>query len=237
MKTNRFFFAIAAVLVSTGVYAQTVDEIIDKHVAALGGMDKINAVNNITTERSLAVNGMEIPSKTIIVVGKSLRTESTVMGNSMVQVLDGGKGWMVRPTMMGGTGEPEDMPADVFKQTEGQLDPFGALVNYKEKGTKAELVGKEKVDKKDAYHLKVTTKDGQVIDEYLDATTYLLSKIKMTANGQDVEIGFSDYKEVSGVKFPNTMDMTSQMGALTFITSKVVVNGKVDDAVFKRPMK
>ena len=237
MKTNKLFVAVAAVLLSTGAYAQTVDEIVDKHVAALGGLDKIKAVTNITTERSLAVNGMEIPSKTILVVGKSIRTESTVMGNSMVQVYEGGKGWMVMPAMMGGTGEPQDMPADQLKQTASQLDPFGALVNYKKKGNKVELVGKEKSDKKDVYHLKVTTKDGQALDEYLDATTFLVSKVKTTANGQDIEIGFSDYKDVDGVKYPNTMDMTSQMGALTLITGKVVVNGKVDDAIFKRPMK
>ena len=237
MKTNKLVVAVIAVLLSSGAYAQTVDEIVDKHVAALGGLEKLNAVTNITTERSLAVNGMEIPSKTILVVGKSIRTESTVMGNSMLQVYDGGKGWMVMPTMMGGTGEPQDMPADQLKQTVSQLDPFGALVNYKEKGNKVELVGKEKSDKKDVYHLKVMTKEGQALEEYLDATTFLVSKVKTTANGQDIEIGFSDYKEVDGVKFPNTMDMTSQMGPLTFITNKVIVNSKIDEAVFKKPMK
>ncbi len=183
MKTNRILVAVVAALISANSFGQTVDEIVDKHVAAIGGLDKIKAVNNVVTERSLSVQGMEIPSKTTIVVGKSMRSESTVMGNSMVQVVDGATGWMIRPTMMGGTGEPEDMPADQVKQQVGQLDPFGGLVNYKEKGNKVELVGKEKVDKKDVYHIKLTTKDGQAMDEYLDATTYLLTKVKATMNG------------------------------------------------------
>lgn len=229
---------MAAALVSVASYAQTVDEIVDKHVAALGGIDKIKAVNTVVTDRSLAVQGMEIPNKTTLVVGKSVRNESTVMGNTMVQVVDNGQGWMIRPTMMGGTGEPEDMPADQLKQQLSSLDPFGGLVNYKEKGNKVELVGKETLDKKDVFHLKLTTPDGQVIDEYVDANSYLVSKVKVSMNGQDGEIELSDYKEVQGVKFPNIMEISNaQMGTMSFITNKILVNQPVDPAVFKKPGK
>jgi uncharacterized protein YgiM (DUF1202 family) len=233
MKTNKLFVAILAALVSVTSYGQTVEEIIDKHVAALGGLDKINAVTTLITERSLAMNGMEIPIKTVLVVGKSVRSESTVMGNVMVQVVDDSKGWM-----MGGTGEAEDMPADQLKQQISSLDPFGGLVNYKEKGNTVELVGKEQLDRKEVYHLKVTSKDGQIIDEFVDAGTYLVSKVKVNMNGQDGEINLSDYKDVEGLKFPNSMDITNpQMGVLTFITNKITVNSKVDDSIFKRPVK
>ncbi|MVM37296.1 outer membrane lipoprotein-sorting protein [Spirosoma sp. HMF3257] len=240
MKTNSFLALTVATLVSVGAYAQTVDEIVDKHVAAMGGLDKLKGITSLVTERSLSVQGMEIPSKTTVVVGKSLRTESSVMGNSMIQVVDnaGSTGWMLRPAMMQGTGEPEDMPADQIKQQKSQLDPFGPLVNYKDKGNKVELVGKEKVDGKDNYHLKVTSADGVVVDEYLDATTYLVSKVKATMNGQEGEIGFSDYKSVEGIPFANTMEIANpQMGTLTMVTTKITVNPKVDDTVFKKPAK
>jgi hypothetical protein len=238
MKTNKLILAFAATLISAGTFAQTVDEIVDKHVAALGGLDKIKSINTLVVERSLAVQGMEIPNKTILVVGKSFRNESTVMGNSMVQVVDDSKGWMIRPTMMGGTGEPEDMPADVVKQQLSSLDPFGGLVNYKEKGNKVELVGKEQIDKKDVFHLKMTTAEGQTMDEYVDANTYLITKIKTSMNGQEGEIDLSDYKEVDGVKFPNTMDVSNaQMGTMLFITNKIAVNPPVDQAIFKKPVK
>jgi hypothetical protein len=237
MKTNKLLVATLAAFISISSYAQTVDEIVDKHIAAMGGADKLKGVSTIVIERTLAVQNMEIPNKTTVVVGKALRTESSVMGNSMVQVVEGATGWMIRPAMMGGTGDPEDMPAEMVKQQAGQLDPFGELYNYKDKGNKVELVGKEKVEKDDAYHLKVTTKDGQVMEQYIDANTFMLTKLKTTINGQDGEIMFSDYKEVEGIKMANTMDMTSQMGALTFITNKVTVNAKVDEAIFKKPTK
>jgi hypothetical protein len=238
MKTNKFLAATLAVFISAGAYAQTVDEIVDKHVAALGGMDKLNGVKTVVTDRSIAVQGMEFPSVTTILVGKAMRSESTIMGNAMIQAVDGTTGWMVRPAMMQGTGEPEEMDAATLKQSMNQLNPFGALVNYKTNGTKVELVGKEQVDKKDVYHLKVTTKEGQLVDEYLDAATYLVSKVKTSANGQESEILLSDYKEVSGVKFPNSMEIVGgQMGSISFITNKVTVNGPVDEAIFKKPAK
>lgn len=237
MKTNKLVVATFAALVSISSYAQTVDEIVDKHIAAIGGLDKIKGVNTLVIERTLSVQNMEIPSKTTMMVGKALRTESSVMGNSMVQVVDGTTGWMIRPAMMGGTGDPEDMPAEMVKQQVGQLDPFGPLVNYKEKGNKVELVGKEKVEKDDAYHLKITTKDGQTMDEFIDAKTYMLTKLKTSMQGQEGEITFSDYKDVDGIKMANTMDITGAMGSVTMITNKVSVNSKVDDAIFKKPTK
>lgn len=235
MKTNKLFATAVAAFISISSFAQTVDEIVDKHIAALGGADKLKSVNTIVAERSLSVQGMDIPTVSTLVVNKAVRSESTVMGNSMVQAYDGTTAWMIRPTMMGGTGEPENMPADQLKQLKGQLDPFGPLFNYKEKGNKVELVGKEKVDKKDTYHLKVTTAGGDVSDQYIDATTYLLTKTKASANGQDVEISFSDYKDVDGVKIAYAMDISNQMGNLAFLTSKIKINGPVDEKVFKKP--
>ena len=238
MKTNQILAAAVALLVSVSASAQTVDEIVDKHVAALGGADKLKGVTSLITERSLSVRGMDIPTVSTLVVGKSMRSESTIMGNAMVQVVDGTTGWSIKPAMMGGTGEPEDMTGDELKAMGGQLDPFGALVNYKEKGNTVELVGKEKVDGKDVYHLKVTTKAGMAVDEFLDATTYLVSKVKTSVGGMDNEISFSDYKEVDGLKFANTMEMENpQAGPMVFTVTKMQVNPKIDDSVFKKPAK
>jgi len=236
MLSNKLTVTALATFLSLGAFAQTVDELVDKHIAALGGKDKLAGVKTIITERSLSINGMDIPSKTTVLVGKALRQESSVMGNSMVQVVDGSTGWMIRPAMMGGSGDPEDMPAEMVKQQLGELDPFGPLVGYKEKGNQVELVGKEKVDGKDGYHLKVTTKEGIVLDEYLDAATYLVSKVKRPGvGGQTAEILFSNYKDVEGIKFPYTLEVAGgQMGKITFNTDRVKLNTPVDQKVFQK---
>ena len=238
MKINTLLAATLAVFVSFGAYAQTVDEIVDKHVTALGGMDKLNAVKTVVTNQTVSTRQGDAPILTTIVVGKAMRSEITIMGNAMLRVVDGTTGWILIPTMMKGSGEPEAMPADQLKQSMNQLNPFGWLVNYKDKGTKVELVGKEQIDKKDVYRLKITTKEGQLVDQYIDATTYLVSKVKVSMSGQDSEILFSDYKEVNGVKFPNTVEIIGgQMGTMTMLTNKITVNSPINEAIFKKPAK
>ncbi len=236
MKMKLFCLLAIATLSFTYVQAQTVDEIVAKHVEAMGGAEKLKTVNSISTERVIAVQGMEIPSKSVIIVGKSMRSESSVMGTSMVQVVQGEKGWKIMPTVMGGTGEPEDMPAEEIKPLLGQLDPFGALYNYQEKGNKVELVGKEKVEKKDMFHFKITA-NGVVMDEYLDASTYLVYKVTTNVGGQEGELVFSDYEAIDGIKMANTIDITSPMGAFTMVTNKTVINGPVDEKIFAKPAK
>ncbi|HOY18074.1 MAG TPA: hypothetical protein PLC89_12285 [Haliscomenobacter sp.] len=237
MRMKFLWLLAVATFFTTIVSAQTVDEIVAKHVAAMGGADKLKTVNTMISERVIAVQGMEIPSKSVIVVGKSMRSESSVMGTSMVQVVHGDKGWKIMPTMMGGTGEPEDMSADELKPLFGQLDPFGVLYNYQEKGHKVELVGTEKVDKKDMFHLKITTKEGVAMDEYLDASTYLVYKVVSNVGGQEGELVFSDYEVIEGIKMANTIDITSPMGAFTMITNKTIINGAVDEQIFAKPAK
>lgn len=237
MKIKLLYLLAIATLSVAYLKGQTIDEIVTKHVEAMGGAEKLKTVNTIVTERVIAVQGMEIPSKSVIVVGKSLRSESTVMGNAMVQVLHGEKGWKIMPSMLGGSGEPEDMSAEEIKPLFGQLDPFGALYNYQEKGNKLELLGKEKVEKKDMFHFKITTKEGVTMDEYLDASTYLVYKVTSNIAGQEGELVFSGYEVIDGIKMANTIDITGPMGAFTMVTNKTVINGPVDEQIFKKPAK
>lgn len=237
MKRIQWLAASVAVLVSLSSYGQTVDEIMAKHVEALGGAEKLKSVKSLVTERSISVQGMELPNTTTILVGKGMRNETSVMGNSMIQAVEGDKGWWIRPAMMGGTGEPEDMPAEMVKTSATQMNPFATVIDYKSNGDKVELVGKEQLDKKDVYHLKVTTKDGKVSDQYIDANTYMVTKVKSKGEEGESEVLFSDYKTVDGIKFPHTMDMTNPQMSMSMTTSKIVVNGPVDESIFKRPAK
>lgn len=242
MYKLRMWAAVAAIALTVNVQAQSVDEIVNKHIEARGGAEKLKGIKTLVLENSMTMQGMEIPMKQMIATGRGLRMEISVMGNDMITAIDGDKGWAIRPAMMGGTGEPEDLPADQIKSSSSQLDPGGPLFNYKDKGTKVELVGKEPVDKKENYHLKVTTKEGTAVDYFIDANTYLVTKQVASLNmqGQDVrqEMTFSDYKDVSGIKFPHTMETASPMGGdMTVTTNKITVNGPLDEKIFVKPTK
>ena len=244
MKKSFLLAAAGSLLLTLTAQAQTADDIVNNYINARGGADKIKAIKTLVTENSLSVQGMDIPMKQTISAGKGYRMEMSVMGNDMVQVINENGGWAIRPTMMGGTGEAEDMPLEEMKGMSAQLDPGGPLFNYKEKNEKLTLVGKEKLSGKDVYHLRTTAgaDTTNTTDYYLDATSGLLSKqvISRKVQGQDikVETSYSDYKDVNGVKFAHTIETENPMsGPLTITTSKVTVNGPVDDKVFQKPGK
>ena len=61
-----------------------------------------------------------------------------------------------------GSDEPKELVAEDLKDIEEQADIDGPLVDYKTKGNIIEFVGKEAVEGKEAYHLKLTLKNGNI---------------------------------------------------------------------------
>ncbi len=55
-----FGFVILALVCVQFVQAQTVEDVISKHVAALGGKNNLSKINNVVMEGSLSIQGTEI---------------------------------------------------------------------------------------------------------------------------------------------------------------------------------
>lgn len=243
MKMTKFIASAFIVLASSAAsFAQTADEVVAKHIEAMGGAEKWKAIKSLQMNNKFSVQGMDIESKTTIVAGKSLRTDVSVMGQDIITAVDGETGWMQRPAMMGGTGEPEDMPGALIKETLKQTNLGGSLLNYKEKGSTIELVGKEKLDGADVYHLKMTEKNGEITNLFVSASTYytLKSAGKRNVQGQDIdaEVNFSNFKQIDGLTFPFTMETPSPMGGtMTIETDSIKLNPTIDEAIFKKPGK
>lgn len=233
---------VAGMLVSTLAFAQTTEEILVKHEAAMGGLDKWAAVKTAVVKNKFSVQGMDIESKTSLVIGKSFRTEVEVMGNKIITAIDGDKGWMNRPAMMGGTGEPEDMPSEQVKMADSQKTLGSILTNAKKDGYKIELVSKEKLDGADVYLLTVTKPSGEDSKVYVSAATNFVVKTqaKVQANGQEIdsEVSFSNYKMVNGLAFPYTIETANPMGGMmTVETVSVEINPAIDPVIFAKPSK
>lgn len=177
MKLIKGSIALAILfLTSSGIFAQTTDEIIAKHQAAMGSPEKWASVKSMVMLNKFNVQGMDIVSKTSIMVGKSFRTEIEVMGNKIITVVDGEAGWMNRPAMMGGTGEPEDLPREQVKATISQKNIGSSLLIAKNEGSKIDLVSKEKLDGAEVYLLKITKKMERNLRYLFHRPRVLLSK-------------------------------------------------------------
>jgi len=168
-----------------------------------------------------------------------MRMEFTLQGMTGVQAYDGKTAWAVMPFM--GKKDPEAMPAEQAQQLDEQADIDGPLVDYKEKGNKVELAGKEQVEGADAYKLKVTLKNGQTRTIYLDAETGLEVKIeaKRTMRGSEVdgESFLSDYKEVNGLMMAFTMENGAKGQSMRqkMVIDSVETNVNLPDSLFAMP--
>jgi outer membrane lipoprotein-sorting protein len=121
-------------------------------------------------------------------------------------------------------------------------DVDGPLIDSAAKGNTITLVGKETIDGGvEAWRLRITRKNGDSRDLYLDAKTYLQVLAVSTRNtgGQSLEIRskIGDYKNVDGVMLPHSFEATAsgvpQTQALEF--SKIQLNVPIDDSRFAMP--
>lgn len=219
--------------------AQTADEIINKNIAAIGGADKIAAVKTVQYNQGMSIMGMDMTGKVTAVVGQSSRTDMSVMGQQITQVVDGDKGWSINP-MTGGAGA-QALPDDQVKMQKGNTYVVGTdLVTARNQKYPIELVGKEKMNDKDVFNLKVTRPEG-VANYFVDATTYQLTGMKATINAQgqtgDVKMQYGTYKTIDGLTIPSTVELNSPAmpGAVTMTLSNIVFNAKVDPSIFAMP--
>jgi hypothetical protein len=241
--TKMIASALIVIASSTATFAQTVDEIVAKHIEAMGGAEKWKALNAIEMNMKTSVQGMDVEIKSVVAIDKGLRSTVSVMGQEMVTGIDGDTGWSIRPAMMGGTGEAEDMPGSLVKESKKQMIIGGGLLNYKDNGAKVELVGKEKLDGADVYNIKIIDQSGEITNYYLSASTYYIlktaGKIKIQGQEIDSDVSYSNFKQVEGLTFPFTREQPNpQMGGTMVVeTESIKLNPTIDANFFKKPTK
>jgi len=232
--------AVLALASAVTMKAQTADEIIAKHVDALGGKDKIAQIKSVYIENSTEVMGNEAPTKVYVLNGKNYRMESDFGGQTMVQVVSDKGGWAIMP--FGGSTDPAAMSDDQFKQGVDNIYLADPLTNYAANGAKVELQGQEKVGDVNAYKIKYTNKFGIETTYYIDPTTYYFVQSVRQGNvmGQEVTVTttYSNYQKTDfGLMMPYTVNVDMGQFALTNNTKKVEVNKDIDPKIFDMPKK
>jgi outer membrane lipoprotein-sorting protein len=234
------FPALAAVaFIPFGAGAQTVDEVIAKNIQAHGGLEKLKTVQSLRTTAKYSQGSFRVDFRQENKRPEKVREEYIIQGLAQIQAYDGKTGWQISP--FGGRKDPELMSPDDTKSLIVDADLDGPLVNYKDKGHKAELVGHDSVEGTDCFKIKLNMKNGDVRYYYLDADSFLELKLEIqtTIRGalQESELYYGDYEQVGGIYYPFAIEQAQKGSAsrAQITIAKIEQNVSVDDAHFTMP--
>jgi hypothetical protein len=232
------FLAGAALLFPVGARAQTLDEILARHLETRGGRAALSAVKTLRmTGHAFGGPGREALITREIARPGRIRTEFAFQGTTGVFIWDGKTGSRVSP--LEGNLDPEPLSADAAALSAEQADIDGPLVDAKAKGNRIELVGKADLPGGPAHELKVTLKSGVVRRIFVDAATGLVVKSESTRKlrGHELafEVTYADFKKTGAITFPRTIEMgvRGRPQRLRIVVDNVEVNPRLDDARFK----
>jgi outer membrane lipoprotein-sorting protein len=233
------------VLMGAAASAQTADEIIEKGIVASGGREALAKVTSRATTGTMTVTtpGGEIAG-TIEVLNQAPNKTQTVITLDLSAM---GAGKMTIDQRFDGTNAyaSNSMQGDT-PVTSSQVDTWrntifpSPFLDYKERGTKIELTGKEKIGDKDVYALLITPAKGATSRLWMDATTYQPVKAAMTietaeAGSVEQTMVLSDFREVDGITMPFKIVGSSAIQTFTIVVTKVEHNVSVDPARFAKP--
>jgi hypothetical protein len=241
MKTKiAYLFVVLSMIFAVNIYSQTVEDILSKYTDAIGGRANWDSVKTLKFSGYSTLMGMDIPFTQYVKRPGLWMIEIQVQGVKITQAYDGTGGWMVNPMM--GSKKAEKVDDATAKSYKANSLVGGKLMNIKEMGYTVELEGKEDLDGKEVYKLKLTDKDGDVSKYYIDATTFLIAKSesKTVRMGNEIlsETTYSNYTKVNNIliAFLSDQKLTgAQYDSQKISVDKVEVNVNLDDKIFKMP--
>jgi len=238
MKLFRVGLTVMIACISAiSLQAQTADDIINKHLDAIGGKDVLSKVKSVYFEGTANAMGADYPTTTTILAGKGFKTVTTVNGSDIIQCFTDSSGWSLNP--MSGQTAATTLPPDMVKKGKAALDIGGELVNFRSKGFADSLLGREDYGGVSAYKVKLSEPGTEIV--YLfDPNTYytLKTDTKVNVSGQDIAsvTKYSDFKKTDiGYVVPTTLTVNNAGYDVTITYTKVEVNKEVDPKIFEMP--
>ncbi len=238
--------AMAGALWASLAQAQTVDEVIERHLAAVGGRAALAKLETRVAAGTVTISTQGISlAGSLEVYAKAPNKSRTLIKLDFSQF--GAAEMTIDQRCDGKTAYASNSMQGDREITGSQLQTMlnesfpSHFLNYKAAGATVELVGRDKVGDRAAYVLLYTPKVGSAVREYVDAETYLplrtVEKVTAAEMGGEVEqtSEMSDFRDVGGFKIPFSISTVNPTQTITITVKRVEHNTPIDDAMFSRP--
>jgi len=220
---KKIYIVILLVLTSN-LFSQTLtsDEIVQKYISAIGGIDEIKKIKQITIYGT-AISGLNTYDLLAYedAVEKYQFAHVSGIDYDVRTYFDTKTGW----TLQNG------VKSSLSKETVESLLPniedgtYFYLGDMESRGIKTELLGEERVNGKDTYKIKFTRNGKDKNIQYFDKDTYYLIMVE-TPGINSVQILYDKYKTVLGtnLKLPYYNEKGGIMGTIEMYEINVPLN-------------
>ncbi len=219
----------------TGTSAQSTDDIIRKHIEAVGGDHNWAKIKTIVIKSQSEDNG------NFLYLKKSARRDSCIRSDIRVQSKIAGRndklyyilinrkeGWKYLPEDRNNT--IYTLYASEIEEYRDELDYEDPFIRYQDKGRDIQLVGLEYYHHKEYYKFMIKYKSGKKVNCYLNSTTLMIDLIEATDTQTENLQRFLDYETLSeGIVIAKRI--IGPGGEKTI--SSVTINHPLEESVFK----
>lgn len=210
----------------------TAEWVLEQYLEAIGGRDRIEAIEDFTHRMSADVMGSQMENISYKKPPYRFKNELSVGGSVMQQeVFNTDKGYM---SAMGQRIETEESEIE-SKRIESAIIPEMA---YLEAGLEMELRGVDNVNDRPSYRVRINLQDGTPMDVYFDMETHLKTRDVVTVEqmGQSTTItnDYKNYEEFDGILMPTIVSISGLMPiAIEMKTESVEINSGLSDDLFE----
>jgi outer membrane lipoprotein-sorting protein len=236
MQFRSIIFVTFLLLSIYKVNAQTADDIINKHIEAMGGAQKWEQVKTIKLSGAMSQGGMNIQMSQTIMNGKAMRMDISAMGQNGYMIITQDSGWTYLPFM--GQTHAEAIPADQVALGKDKINfSYSQLMDKRQISSATKETGFDTLDGKACYKIVVKDRDGNTLHCSIDKQSYYLlrmvTSLKVIGMEQEVAVNYSDFKtQPEGLVLPVTW--STMQGTVHF--SNIEINKPINEKVFRPDM-
>ena len=239
----RMAYALtSAVQAGAAASESSASALLDRVIAAKGGLDTLRRVASITAVTSAAMKTpsglVDAETTTYLQYPNQVRVETRLPEATVVQVYDGAKAWVKDPN---GT---HDVPEPMIRELQASFerDTIALLLAARDGKVRTRLLPDAKPSGSDGKAYRALECSGAALDPmilYIDPVTHLVARQSYVPGGAGqplVEEIFSDYRPVDGVQIAFSAEI--RRGGETILQRRVTtirLNEPLGPTLFKRP--
>ena len=231
MKKLALYAAVFLVLVmATVASARTVDDVISRATAAMGGQSAIDAVRSLEMNMTGTYLGKAVGMEMAILKPDCKLIGMNLMGMEIVSATDGADYWSSR------SGQVVDMPAAAKEQFGSSFNQYcgAGIADLIGNGTFT-YVGTEEVNGVDADVVEGVITGSGGVSIYFDPEG-LPFRILMPNDDGELDMYITDYRDVGGMKMAYKYEsFTNGTPDMALQITTVDVNSDLDVTTFTRP--